>query len=488
MGPRPLASHLVRELVEVAQDLVSFDDVDLAPALEQHLFLRFRGESPEAKGGVPKPGPADRFGALLTSVSPALRWAVARRQPALVNEPGRSGRGVALVLAAVHCRIWAPIGRVINRRGYAPLVIVRAARFRDAQTCAPSLDLSSFLRINRAARLARLELSRAGATSAVTRRWSEIVPEGHAESLWFGARRALSRLTAQAANLQGLVEQLHPPVLVAFSELSEWARVVSAVGRAHDIPTVDLPHAEAADPDRLRGLDYDRVGVFGSVAARVLRAADFPPERIVEIGAPHFDELVASPAREPVKPRRVVYASQFIGGLMTPGVKAATFRAAIAAAAAVGPAELVVKLHPLERDAVINEVLRHPLPADVSIRIVHSGGMREVLVGSWLLVTAWSNTVFEATLLAVPSLTVNATGLADPMGFAAEGMAVSATDAGSAAFEARRFLDPVWRSRVLSRAQRVLAAHLGPLDGRAAERATELILSTAGDRMPRGTA
>lgn len=486
MAPRPLASHLVRELVEVAPDLLSLDGIDLAPALEQHLFLGLR-EPPEAGGGVPQPGPAERFGALLTSVSPALRWAVARREPALrVDEPARIGRGVVLVLAGVHCRIWAPIGKVISQRGHAPLVIVRAARFRDEPSCEASVDLSSFLGISRAARLARLELSRAGATSAVIRRWSETVPAGPAESLWFGARRALTRLTAQAANLQGMVERLHPPVLVAFSELSEWARVVSGVGRAHDIPTVDLPHAEAADPDRLRGLDYDRVGVFGSVAAQVLRAADFPDERIVEIGAPHFDELVALPAGQPAKARRVVYASQFIGGLMTPTVKAATFRAAIAAAAAVGPAELVVKLHPVERDTVINDVLRDPLPGGVSIRIAHSGGMREVLVGSWLLVTGWSNSVFEATLLGVPSITVNATGVADPMRFAAEGMAVGATDERSAAFEARRFLDPPWRERALSRAHRVLATHLGPLDGRAAERAAELILSTAADRMSRG--
>ena len=51
----------------------------------------------------------------------------------------------------------------------------------------------------------------------------------------------------------------------------------------------------------IQGISYDRFAVFGPAAASVLRQADVDGSRIVEVGAPRFDALVA---RHPALPGR----------------------------------------------------------------------------------------------------------------------------------------------------------------------------------------
>ena len=102
-----------------------------------------------------------------------------------------------------------------------------------------------------------------------------------------------------------------------------------------------------------------------------------------------------------------------------------------------------------------------------------------------LLVTGWSNTVFEAALRGVPSLTINATRGAAPMPFAEEGLSEGAMDPESAADLARRFLEEDFRAAAVARARERLPEHLGPQDGHAAERAADLVEAAAQGRLPR---
>jgi hypothetical protein len=114
-------------------------------------------------------------------------------------------------------------------------------------------------------------------------------------------------------------------------------------------------------------------------------------------------------------------------------------------------------------------------PADVTVRVELATDLHELLQGAWLLVTAWSQSVLDATIAGVPSITVNPTGGPDPVTFADEGLATGTHDPESAAMAAKRLLEPAARQSAIDGARAALRLRLGEVDGRAAERTAELI-------------
>ncbi len=180
-------------------------------------------------------------------------------------------------------------------------------------------------------------------------------------------------------------------------------------------------------------------------------------------------------------PRRLVFAAQYAAGALTEAVHRAAFAGALAAAGAVAPAELVVRPHPAKPASVATELLRDAaVPDGVTVRVETTRSLHDLLPGAWLLVTAWSNSVFEAALMGVPALTVVPPGVDDPVRFADEGLAMHAEDPAQAAAVAERLLDEVERLRMVDGARAALAQRIGPADGRAAERVARLILAQIG--------
>src|SRR5207237_643022 len=151
------------------------------------------------------------------------------------------------------------------------------------------------------------------------------------------------------------------------------------------------PHAEAAVSSAIVGADYDRMAVYGSRAHRVLRAAGIPEERIVEVGAPRFDPLVAVAAEPSMAPRRrVVYAAQSPAGALTEETMAPGYAPALAVAAASG-SEPVVRPHPADvRGAMAGLMRANPAANGLAVRIDSQGSLEELLRGARMLVTAWS--------------------------------------------------------------------------------------------------
>ena len=92
-----------------------------------------------------------------------------------------------------------------------------------------------------------------------------------------------------------------------------------------------------------------------------------------------------------------------------------------------------------------------------------------------LLVTGWSNSVYEAVLAGVPALTVHLLEGEAPMPFATEGIAAEARTPGDAAALARELTSAGPREAALARARTGLAAHLGALDGGATARTAGLV-------------
>ncbi|HYN65092.1 MAG TPA: hypothetical protein VES36_10865 [Candidatus Limnocylindrales bacterium] len=462
------ALALVEAMARDEPALVSIAGIDLAGALEQQLFFALRD-------GVPRPSRPARS---ILDVLAAARLVGAAAAASLGSwqvRPAAAAPIVILVRDPTHYAVVEQLRDQLARES-VPVAIVRTGR---AAASASPQGMA-------APRLARLVDPRLvpvltafqtrvlARTGAASRSWVEVVGQRHAADVTQVARRELGRIALGAVALAGMVRYWRPGLLVAFDEIGTWARLLPAVGRRFDVPSLDLPHAEAADAVAMVGAGYDRMAVYGSRAADVLGAAGIAAERIVEIGAPRFDPLVAAVRSRPLSTgkRRIVYAAQYETGAMRPEVLALSMRAAMAVAGAVAPAELVIVPHPADPRPPATDA---DTPIGVEVRVTGGNGLHGELPGAWAMVTGWSNSVFEAAIAGVPSITVAPPGTS-PVNFAEEGLAIAASDEASAAGAAHALLDPVTREATVARARAVLPERLGPLDGRSTERAAGLVL------------
>jgi hypothetical protein len=480
---RRTAGELVASLRARRPELLAIVGADIGPALEQQLFIALRDGRTPATGTWPRAADAARgLGRLGAAFGAGVGGLVPMR-----STNGATSPMVVLVREPVHLRILAGIEAELVRLAGEPPAIVRVGRAAGGRGTPGSERLARLLDLRLVGSLAAYQALVGARLASGTAGWPAVVGESAAGTLRRVAAVELPRIGLGAVGIASLVRRWRPSLLSTFDEVGTWARILPAVARANAIPSLDLPHAEAARAVEIRGAGYDRFAVYGSRAAGVLREAGVDEARIVEIGAPAFDSLVsgqAAPERTP-NPRgaRVVFASQYITGAMTAGHLEASLRAALAAAAALAPSELVVVPHPAEPPGLIAGMLSGLTPpGDVTVS-VSTEPLTATLRCADLMVTGWSNSVFEAALLGVPAIMVEPAA-GSPVPYAAEGLATGVTSETDAATAARRLRKARSRGQAVARARAALEAHLGPLDGRAAERAARLMLEISGRYLP----
>ena len=457
------AAALVARLRSQCPGALELRGADLGTALEQQLFFRLRAgdlaaaatgrlEGLRAWGRVAGIG-----GAGLT---------------ALLHRPPEPGGVVAMVRQQVHVDALAGIDEELRRQGGPRVQTVRIGPAAKLAQQAGPLRGPAIFQV--------MDPRLAPSLAAHQRRVRGVRPSAAVQpAIAAFARSELPRIAAGAVGVESVIRRYRPSLLVSFDEIGTWARLIPAVARRAGVPTLDLPHAEAADAVAISGASYDAFAVYGPRARQVLQAAGIAPERIHEIGAPRFDGLIAA-ARENSAPgsrRSVLFAAQYVTGRLTADVLSETYRAALAAAAAThSPLDVVP--HPAQPPGTIERLMaENPAPDGVEVRTA-DGGLHAALAASWLLVTGWSNSVMEAAIAGIPSITVNPGGVA-PVDFAAEGLATGATGERDAATAAAALRDPRQAQDALDRARGTLVDRLGPLDGRASERAATLIRSLA---------
>jgi hypothetical protein len=476
---RTLAAALTAQVATREPRIVRIDRIDLGPALEHALFTVLRQEASGAaeapRAPVRAPSRALPFGRIARSAGTVLAGSRLRGA-------AQASGGVAVVAsAAIHTTLAGLVADELRDRHGLPVhlvIIDRAHRssgpFASWATLGDVLDGRWLWPLTRHAAVLQRNAARASAD------WGALAGE-RADRLRRLMESTLPRLALRSAEVDSAVARIRPSLVVAFNESGIWGRLVPAVAHARGLPALDLPHAEAADPWAAVGIGYDAVAVYGARARAVMQVAGLDEARITEVGPLRYDPLiraVSTAPSSPSLPRRIIYASQPAGpGRAVPlSVKASTLRVAISAAAVAAPCELVIKPHPIETDTVAAEVLAEDVPpAGVAIRIERERDLHALLPGAWALVTAFSQSVYEAAIAGVPSLAINVTGVPTPVSFVREGIALGATDDASAASAFRTLLDEDRRREVVERARTGLVPHLGPMDGHAASRVAELV-------------
>lgn len=470
---RQTARGLVDRLPRRIRRLAAYGGADLAATIEHVLYTAIR--HPQAH-----PAPSTG-GALARTIG---RLGVALRETVTTASPRQHGGLAVLVTQPVHVRVFEPIGSQLVAMGEPrPLVVVArtgVASHDELQELA-DLDLRGSLPVTALAGVARYAVNVAATVRTPPPPWLELVGRTEAERLLRVVRAALPRLALDVARLDGFITAARPRAIACFSEAGILARVVPAVAATHGVPSADLPHAEAADPWGSAGMGYDAIGVYGPRAASVLRLAGIPANRITTLGPLPYDALIegsaaaaeGSPASDGV--RRVLFASQPVDPArphLAEPVKRLALEAAVAVAAAVTPAELVVLPHPTEARGELDRLIGSiEVPDGVTVLVDQPGRLHARLSGAFALVTASSQSVFEAVVATVPAIAVHPAGMPAPVTFVDEGIALGVDSPDAAARLAGRLSDLTERSAVVDAARRVLDDRIGPLDGRAAERA-----------------
>jgi glycosyltransferase involved in cell wall biosynthesis len=179
--------------------------------------------------------------------------------------------------------------------------------------------------------------------------------------------------------------------------------------------------------------------------------------------------------------REIIYASQPVvtwAGLSRT-VKVATYRSALTVAASVAPARLVVRPHPNESLVDLRQMIAESqVPQGVELVVEELRDLHDLLLNAWLLVTATSQSVFEAAIAGVPTITVRPEART-PVTHAEEGFSIEVRDPDSAAAAAIELLSPAAWQAATARSAAALRPRFGELDGRASERAAAVIASLA---------
>ena len=464
-GPRGVAREVVDDLRAVAPRALRLGSIDLSGALEQSIYM-----------ALPRGGPHAASMSGPRSVVRIARAVLAGRRAA------GGADGAAVLVAAqqpIHLALYAAVDAELRRRGTVSRTVdvVRAGPAAD-ERLGRALSPRGAMMLSRHAMTVRSDLP------------VETLPAGRDEGLFAAARDILVRLAVQAAQLDAVVARVRPACLVTFNEIGIWSRLGPAVARANGIPAIDLPHAEAADAEAIEGLPHDAIAVYGPRSAEVMDRAGVDPGCVHVIGPLRYDSLAERARRsvEPLDVPRILYASQPVRPAiahLTREAKREVYAAALAAAGAAAPCNLVVVPHPTEPIDELRAVI-DGTKAPVGVKVVQdAGGLHDLLIGSALLVTASSQSVFDAAVVGVPAVMVHPVDGPSPVPYAAEGFAIEVRDADAAWDAAGRLLSGVGREAALERARRALADRFGHVDGRAYVRAADLIqsvVSSAGRR------
>jgi hypothetical protein len=463
---RDQAVGLVAALRAGEPDLLTIGGMDLGPALEQALFGRLRRLALRTR-----PAPAARY----VHARSLLRLLAAVLSPRRDPRP-RPGQVVVVLLSPAQEGILDSVRGLLTARGLPTIFAIYAAHLRGRKGNRQSGRLGQMLPRRSVFALLGYEGRVAAHLRSATAAWDGIAAAEQVPFLRDKAAELLPRIAIDALALDAVAGR-GPALLGTLNEVARWSRLLPQAARRHGVPSLDIAHAEAADDIAIRGVDFDRYAVFGDQAAAVLRRAGVDDSRIVGVGAPRFDQLVTrhgAAARMPAS-RRVVVASQWLNGAMTLEVKRRTLQVAMQAAAAGAPVEVVIRPHPIELDSVIDELVAKFNSPGVAVRVDRAGALYDVLDGAWLLMTGWSNVVFEALLSNVPAICINATGGPWPVPFVESGLAIGATDLESVRAAVGMLRNErEWRG-ALERGRTALTQHLGPLDGRATERLADTI-------------
>jgi len=269
-----------------------------------------------------------------------------------------------------------------------------------------------------------------------------------------------------------ILDQIEPKSVVTMHLPGDGHAMNAVVVEAQErgIPTVFLQHGIMGTRNALTATrPYQRVLVFHQPAAELLEGkGDAAPTEIV--GSPFYDDisqltvgqrdegyvLVASQPDEQIERRRSQHS---------------WLRVIFAACGELGR-KVILKIHPTDAGN-ISYYQQLVDETDALVRIVRHGEqpLSELMAGCSLFISRFSTTLLDAVLAGKPAIMVNFTGQPNPYPFPRLRAVAAAYTPEELKAKLRQLLEePQARAALSATRDDYIAYHLGPTDGRAAQR------------------
>ena len=273
-----------------------------------------------------------------------------------------------------------------------------------------------------------------------------------------------------------------PKIILVLTDGPLPCKIAVLVGRFANIPSLLLLYVG------MIGRNYgcpkflvDKIAVTGEFAKEILTQCGVDRDRLVVTGRPTYDALIRAEdhfekdeicRRLGLDPTRkiVVYTSENLPALESEVMG----RAICQAVKQFSGLQFVVKVHPSELDLS----MYHRMTKDMGVEalITRDANIYEVLYVCDALITGFSATALDAMMLDKPVITINFTGLEDPLPFAESGAAIGVYEAKDlrGAVENGLFNEED-REKLREARERFIYEHAYKKDGKSTERVIKLI-------------
>jgi glycosyltransferase involved in cell wall biosynthesis len=279
--------------------------------------------------------------------------------------------------------------------------------------------------------------------------------------------------------LRALVEREDVRSIVVASDFHHMGRLSALVGAQMDVPSVVVQHGATMEIDAFGPVIATRMAVWGDISRRWLIDHGAQANRLVVTGPPQFDQLTQRKKTEQLRnsvcrrlgldPDRVILTLaviQLAGREMV--------EMALEAMGALRDFQLVVKLHPGERDEarLMDLVTGLGLPNAIAVKHFDIYDLLEISD----IVIVWQSTVgLEALILGKPLIAFRF-DMPAPVPFAEYGAAVQVRSAEELVDAVRRVsTDKELRAALMQGRDSFVRSYIGEADGRATDRVIELI-------------
>ena len=368
----------------------------------------------------------------------------------------RKNKALVVTSRNVHFTILRPVFEELRRRGWK----VRILRFERIWE-----KVESFLSKTTKRRSLESFYEEASSKSAKKMRWR--VYDLTASFIFF---------------LLNVFRLEKPNIIIVLTDSSPPCRIAVLVGRFANIPSLLLLHVG------MIGLNYecpeflvDKIAVTGEFARDILIKCGVDKNRLVATGRPTYDVLVCAEERfnkdeicrrlglDPTR-RIIVYTTENL----PPSESKAMVYAICKAVKEFSDLQFVIKVHPSELD--LSMYRRVTKDVGVDVLITRDANIYEVLYVSDIVITGFSATALDAMMLDKPVITVNFTGLEDPLPFAESGAAIGVCEEKDLVPAIKRGLyDEDAREKLRVAREKFVYEHSYKRDGKSTERAIKLI-------------
>lgn len=279
--------------------------------------------------------------------------------------------------------------------------------------------------------------------------------------------------------LRALVERKDVRCIVMASDFHHTGRLIALVGAQMGVPSLVVQHGATMEIDAFGPVTATRMAVWGDISRQWLVDHGAQADRLVVTGPPQFDQLTQRKKTEQLRglvcqrlgldPDQVVLTLaviQLAGREMV--------ETALEAMEVLTDFQLVVKLHPGERDEaqLMDLVMGLGLPNAIAVKHFDIHDLLEISD----VVIVWQSTVgLEALILDKPLIAFQF-DMPAPVPFAEYGAAVQVRSAEELVNAVRRILtDKELQATLAQGRDSFVRSYIGEADGHATDRVIELI-------------